>query len=250
MIVDCFLFGWELDLLECRLRELEDVVDIFVLCEAKQTFQGDAKPLYYNDNKTRFDHWSHKIRHVIADLPVTDNPWEREYAQRDAMLAALQDLPDSAIVLNGDVDEIPFPTTVGAMTATDPWVIDYTFYSMAVNWQLPYNIPCTIVATKADTMQTGMAGMRWRRVGLPSHPGGWHFTWLGGAQMIAQKAASFSHTESSVQDYVRSMGGRLYGEGYHVLGEKLIPVDVDDSFPSFIRNRECPEIWFRPGTFS
>ena len=40
MIVDCFPFFNELDLLELRLNELKDVVDVFVLSEATLTFTG------------------------------------------------------------------------------------------------------------------------------------------------------------------------------------------------------------------
>lgn len=246
MIVDCFTFGWELDLLECRLMELNPVVDLFVLCEAPETFQGNPKALHYKANLHRFSRWSHKIIHVIADLPSTDDPWQKEYAQRDAMNEVIASLQEDAIILNGDVDEIPFPSTLTRDDNPEAWAIDYDWYSMAVDWRMADSAPCTVVATKEHAVRWGMAEMRRQRLSLPLRSGGWHFTWLGGAEMIAAKAAAFSHTESSVQDYVRDMGERLYTEGYHVLGEKLIPVDVDDSFPRYVRARHCPETWFRP----
>jgi len=56
MIVDSFLFGWELDMLECRLIELYDVVDKFYLIESSVTFQGSSKPLIYKNNLDRFIH--------------------------------------------------------------------------------------------------------------------------------------------------------------------------------------------------
>ena len=39
-IYDCFTFYNELDLLELRLRETYDHVDVFVIAEATRTFQG------------------------------------------------------------------------------------------------------------------------------------------------------------------------------------------------------------------
>jgi hypothetical protein len=75
---------------------------------------------------------------------------------------------------------------------------------------------------------------------------GWHFTWLGGPEFIERKAASFSHTEDEIQSYIKTMGGRLYSEGYHVRGEKLVPVDIDETFPQYLQERRCPDIWFRP----
>ncbi|MFB6187294.1 MAG: glycosyl transferase GT17 family protein, partial [Halobacteriaceae archaeon] len=41
MRYDCFIFYNELDLLEIRLNELDDVIDEFVLVEGEKTFQGD-----------------------------------------------------------------------------------------------------------------------------------------------------------------------------------------------------------------
>ena len=46
-IYDCFIFFNELDLLELRLEEHFDRVDIFVLCEANTTFTGRPKPLVF-----------------------------------------------------------------------------------------------------------------------------------------------------------------------------------------------------------
>ena len=37
-IVDCFIFYNELDMLEFRLKELNDIVDYFVLVESTYTF--------------------------------------------------------------------------------------------------------------------------------------------------------------------------------------------------------------------
>ena len=45
-VIDCFPFFNELDLLEIRLNELKDVVDVFVLTEAPFTFTGREKPLF------------------------------------------------------------------------------------------------------------------------------------------------------------------------------------------------------------
>ena len=55
MIYDCFTFFNEFDLLEIRLNELDSVVDKFVLVEATKTFSGLDKPLYFNENKNKFN---------------------------------------------------------------------------------------------------------------------------------------------------------------------------------------------------
>ena len=50
-IYDCFTFYNELDLLELRLNELNDVVDKFVIVESEMTHSGNKKKLYYEENK-------------------------------------------------------------------------------------------------------------------------------------------------------------------------------------------------------
>eukprot|EP01105_Mastigella_eilhardi_P026187 TRINITY_DN742_c3_g1_i1.p1 TRINITY_DN742_c3_g1~~TRINITY_DN742_c3_g1_i1.p1 ORF type:complete len:498 (-),score=107.27 TRINITY_DN742_c3_g1_i1:56-1441(-) len=69
----------ELDLLEVLLYELEDVVDLFILCEATATSRGAPKPLFYERNKERFARFSRKIVHVVIDDSMMWN-----YIQSDA----------------------------------------------------------------------------------------------------------------------------------------------------------------------
>ena len=66
-IVDVFPFGWELDLLEIRLFELEHVVDKFVVWESGFSDRGVAKPLFFASNVARFSRFRDKILHVVQD---------------------------------------------------------------------------------------------------------------------------------------------------------------------------------------
>ncbi|MBK6633151.1 MAG: hypothetical protein IPG38_01480 [Chitinophagaceae bacterium] len=43
-VFDCFTFFNELDLLEFRLKFLNDHVDFFVIAESNLTFNGKSKP--------------------------------------------------------------------------------------------------------------------------------------------------------------------------------------------------------------
>ena len=67
MIYDCFTFFNELDILEIRLNELNQVVDKFVLVEANRTFTNQKKPLYFQENKTRYQQFLPKIINIIVD---------------------------------------------------------------------------------------------------------------------------------------------------------------------------------------
>lgn len=133
-IYDCFMFFNELDLLEIRLNELNDVVDYFVLVEAPFTHSGKTKPLYYEINKTRYKKWSKKIIHVICPWPkkgILEKFFEYieikfpykfisriyikfslgrkkiEAFQRNYTLNGLKNAKAEDILLLSDVDEIP-----------------------------------------------------------------------------------------------------------------------------------------------
>ena len=250
MIVDTFLFGWELELLECRLYEMDSFVDVFVVVEADKTFQGTDKPLHFLENRQLFRRWLDKIIYVKAELPHTNDPWLREYMSRENIKPALRNLPDDAIVIHGDVDEIVSKVAghqfYDLIDFEDTFVCEQSFYSMAVDWLYPITWHGSVVARNSVIRSMSMTDVRNRRVSSRSIRCGWHFSWLGGPEMIRQKASSFSHTEDSVQSYIKEMGERLYTEGYHVLGEKLIPVEIDDTYPNYIKERRCPDYWLRP----
>jgi beta-1,4-mannosyl-glycoprotein beta-1,4-N-acetylglucosaminyltransferase len=42
-VIDCFTFYNELEILELKLEELYDVVDLFILVEAEKTHKGENK---------------------------------------------------------------------------------------------------------------------------------------------------------------------------------------------------------------
>ena len=66
VIYDCFTFFNELDLLDIRLHELASTVDVFVLAEAPLTFQGQPKPLVFQEHRNRYRTYLDKIRHVVV----------------------------------------------------------------------------------------------------------------------------------------------------------------------------------------
>ena len=78
-VIDCFTFYNELEILELRLEELYDVVDLFILVEAEKTHKGENKRFIFEENKWRFEKWIDKIINVKAYYPSNiDDPWSRE----------------------------------------------------------------------------------------------------------------------------------------------------------------------------
>lgn len=107
MIIDCFPFFDELDLLEIRVNELRDVVDVFVLTESPVTFSGINKPLYFEENKERFKDFN--IVHTVYDETISCIPMERERRQKQYNLDYAFDniFRPGDVMIQGDCDEIP-----------------------------------------------------------------------------------------------------------------------------------------------
>ncbi|AFM13275.1 glycosyl transferase family 17 [Turneriella parva] len=113
-VYDMFPFFNELELLEIRLNELDPVVDIFILAEARHTFQKKPKDLIFEQNKERFTKFLPKIRHVVVDeLPGFFYKWRRPDAwvvsdyQKGQVVRGLYDAGPGDTVIFSDVDEIP-----------------------------------------------------------------------------------------------------------------------------------------------
>lgn len=239
----------EMALLECRLTELYDAIDGFVIIEAEMDHQGHPKPLGYTPE--RFERWADKITYVVAELPsVDDEPdhWEREQFQREWARVGLErfGIDGDDIVLHGDLDEIP-----RAICARNvrPYGKEYVAFQMrghfhAIDWLYPPGWSGT-VAARYETIFSfrHMRDRRNRATQLPD--AGWHFSWLGGPQVAVTKANQFAHAE--VAQRVEADPLRWWREGIHVDGIKMAAVDVNTSWPAWMLVRaNVPECWYRP----
>ncbi len=171
-IFDTFLFYNELELLEIRLNTLDQFVDYFVITEARVTFSGKPKPLYFEQNQGRFKKFEGKIIHNVIET-TPDNiesftptneyftnrnfsyphksggmplsklslDFQREVFQRDSVINGLLGIaqPDDLIMIS-DLDEIPNPTAVqGIIESFKTGVI----YNFCQKWYMYYfNVGC------------------------------------------------------------------------------------------------------------
>jgi beta-1,4-mannosyl-glycoprotein beta-1,4-N-acetylglucosaminyltransferase len=80
--------------------------------------------------------------------------------------------------------------------------------------------------------------------------GGWHFSWMGGAQRIRQKLAAYAHQERNLPQNART--GRIEqamreGRLFYDRDKRLEFIPLNDSFPRYLL--EHPEkfsTWIRP----
>jgi beta-1,4-mannosyl-glycoprotein beta-1,4-N-acetylglucosaminyltransferase len=211
MIIDLFYFNQELDVLEIRLNILDKYVDKFVIVEARETFSGVLKPLYYLENKERFAKWNDKIIHCIVEngdkeiekmallSPNTgkgEHYWLREFYQKEYAQKALSFCNDSDVVFISDVDEIWKPTVLDTVIEKNvvykPRQLPYLYYfnqRTSENWtgwtgtiftryQNIKNACINHLRTDSMTEYTVVSN------------GGWHFNSLGGQE---KKRQAFQH---------------------------------------------------------
>lgn len=233
-----FPFFNELELLEIRLNELNDVVDIFVLAEATTTFQKKPKELVFENNKQRFEKFLPKIRHIVVDeLPGFFYKWRRPSAwdvsdfQKGQVVRGLfdatgsQPAPGDTLIFS-DVDEIPKASAVRERIGKPGiTVFEQRLYAYYLN-----NI-CTDYDTHGHTCvaQYNRDGLGWwrgsvmmdyasfKKIGrsikkmrlLHDRPepevrvmrdAGWHFTSMGDAERIALKLESYEHSEANTDE--------------------------------------------------
>lgn len=235
-IYDCFTFFNELDLLEMRLRILDPFVDYFVLVEATKTHAGKDKPLYFNENKSRFKKWEKKIIHIIVkDMP---NPgkvyfkkfwrissalglgrWKPEIYQRNQIIKGLKNCKNEDIIIVSDLDEIPNPKKFNDLIKyvnQDKVVLfsqnlyycflnGFTYSGWEGSRACTFKLFKKLFKNKADKLR------RIRNLSLrikiklfkdSRNPirvikeGGWHFSYLGNINFILEKISNFCHTEN------------------------------------------------------
>lgn len=202
MIIDCFTFFNELELLEIRLNELNPCVDKFVLVEGTVTYTNKKKKLFFNENKKFFKSFNDKIIHIIVeDSPnVFGNPWIIEEYQFNAITRGLSRCSDNDIILLSCVDEIPNKETRSDWFPLKNNIIGlhqrlfYYYLNLEIVNQPPW--VGTRIVRYADINQNFTPYII--RHSIPNkviQNGGWHFSFMGGAERIREKIFSYSHQE-------------------------------------------------------
>lgn len=274
MLYDCFAL-WNVDLLEIRLNILKDVVDEFVICEAGQTFTGNAKPFNFETNKERFAEFLPRIRYVkVVFPPEIRTAFEHESYQRNQMAAALASARPDDWVMVSDMDEIPSPDALrAAMRDNVITVFEQRLFHYFLNNE-SYKKWCGPVLfqhknlKKIGTVQDArnhvqsrfeairnnrrfpyfikteleIAAMRYiRHMDIRvAENSGWHFSFIGGVQKVRDKLRAYTDEKwaTAADDEMRAE--EMIYAGINVgTGEKEFHrVEIDDSFPAYIRNNQ------------
>ena len=269
-IFDSFRFFNELDLLEIRFNLLYDLVDHFVITECPYTIMGDEKPLYYWENRKRFDKFNDKVIHdVMEDIPDNFNDYverngyhtpygnvdkncghryidipiryQRDIYARDYTAYSIEKAGAKSedVIITSDADEIINPLILQNMD----WFDGYNHY---VGLQRTFYYKLNVLREE-DWM--GSRICNWFKLKDTSvdqlrqshqdsyriEQGGQHWSYFGNVKTIEQKlkACADSHHGSEDLPEMVDMGKDPVGRS-----DLYGAVPIDDSFPEYIRNNQ------------
>jgi hypothetical protein len=254
-IYDCFPFFNELDVLEIRLQELWDTVDVFVITESNLSHSGKPKEYIFENNKERFAQWMSKIRHIkVDDMPETQDSWVREKWQRKCLARGLHDAQPEDIVIVADCDEIPRAEIIEMIKQDENLYDRYVLCIPQFQYKLNYmkwhdvaknaNIAVTRFHVFTDPQLEREVTFFWNRkpdnTVMVDH-GGWHFTYLGDNNHAITKIQNFAHTETDTPEMIRNHDIDFFIQnkyGHHGINhaERFEWVVVDDYYPECIVN--------------
>lgn len=202
VLVDCFLYSDQSpyrELLRLRLALLDEVVDRFVVVASRQTFSGRMLPSAFPDGDPVVQRFRDRIELVLLDSLDGVTPRRREEVTRNAVSRGLGDLPDDALVMVSDIDELPRPDVlVHILEGPAPRssvVLALDYFNFKFNYRLvqglqqvwagPVIAPLSLLGVPQETRQA-----RWSLMHDPDrvvHDAGWHFSFLTETDDVQQK---------------------------------------------------------------
>ena len=218
-VYDLFMINTELDWAEIRMGELASEVDYFIVLESAVDFHDRPKPLYVQDNWSRFSDFHPKMIHHVLNVTgrTFSDPWAREHFSRNAMMDQVfptlkgdrdREVQQGDVIIVSDVDEIPrpeiikslrnceFPRRLGLRTVYFRYSFQWTLREE--QWRHPqatfYNGPKNTVRPE---------DLRMGKVDAEIWNAGWHCSsCLGSLKDMVNKVTSFSHSEFNRPDFV------------------------------------------------
>ena len=246
MIIDCFPFFNEFDILQIRFEELYDVVDYFVIVEADHTHTGKPKPWNFEENKFRYSQYASKIIYIqVTDMPNSVNPWENENYQRNAISRCFEKFKDDDIILISDFDEIPNSKVIIEIKngkLVPPFRIGMYFYNYNFNCRVyPDWVTGTVVFKLGDIRDQHPQKLRFAEIPF-LHLGGWHFSWFGDEEYCKNKIRNFVHQELNNESVIKNFSNRMktFSDYFSESGRnwKFEHVPLENTLPECVLNKK------------
>lgn len=200
-IFDCFTYDAE-DIVYPRIELIGEHIHRFYIVEGSRTFQGKTKQQCFDINRVpeRFRDKVHYRFVDLTDVAASESAWTIEAAQRNALMTVLDEAGDDDFILLSDVDEIPNPDIFRSRLPSCARInmyncyfyVDYICEDLPI-WNKPVIFRKRALPGNVTFEQVRGGKLRYRSGHIPN--GGWHFSYLGGVDVIYAKLSRFSHTE-------------------------------------------------------
>ena len=243
MVIDCFPYFNEKEILELRINILNNYVDKFLIFDANYTHSGIPKPFTCKQTILDLGLVSDKIEIIELDLsdeklPISDEYdklWNsdailgsRERLQRDGILSVLDNFDDNDVFIVSDCDEIINPINIKFLSD----ILKYQYNAVI-------KVPLILLEGRADLRtyySNSSVEKPWNKsmyMCLKHHLQkcfptqiraeynlpfgvtyatqnnqvltdlGWHFTWMGDTVNRIIKAKSFCHYSDSLVESMK-----------------------------------------------
>lgn len=249
-IIDVSMYNGEKEILKLHLEILEPYVDLFIIVEAKTTFSGHKKPLYWSEHEQYFKKFWSKIRYYVINenytlaeiekaalSPNTQGAkhWQNEFLQKESIKKALiaNSAKDHDIIYVGDADEIWEPYG-GEMPAK----LKLRVFAYYLDNRSTEEFWGTFVSTYEDIKDKCLNHERSRIDIRTSDYYGWHFTSMGGLQEVRRKINDSYTTESYNTYDVQAQLPQRHRQGIDYLGRNFdFTLDSRD-WPQFLKRNK------------
>lgn len=261
MIIDCFSYFNEKELLELRIKLLYDKIDRFIITEGDRTHKGDLKPLTFLETAKKLNLPMDKIIYIPVTLPdnkITKDAWVRERMQRDA---ASDFIETDDIAFISDLDEIIDPNMIEYYVSVAKKYLNnilrvplvflcskanlrvHTINGLPMSWSTPFmvskhHLEKYTLSEIRESHALGKHNLDYRDIFITEDntvkEAGWHFTWMGDETRRKTKLNAFLHwDEVSLTDNYKPKNGSLdpLGRYDHILldySEKNLPSLIFD----------------------
>ena len=263
-IYDCFQYFNEDHVLDLRFNILNEKVDYFVISESTKTHQGVEKKLNFKLNN--FNKFKHKIKYIVADFEKnidfdnhTGGESIIEQHQRNSLSEGLVKANDNDLVILSDSDEIPDLTKLYQIKKGSKFIVfSQKMFMYKLNLQ---NLnESNWMGSKIALKKNFPVPQKLRNIKFKEYPfwrldkinqqiikGGWHFSFLQKPSDIVKKIKSYSHGEFNQNQFIDEKkieekianNEDIFGRGFD-----LKKIDIDESYPSFIRkNKSILKDW-------
>lgn len=202
MIYDLFMYAGEEDILDLRLNILSETIDYFIIFESKLGHTLIQKPLYFLEQKERFEKFKDKIIYINGDFDYP-NPFFNDWAARLALFSAIPNPKSHDIIHHSDNDEI-----------TDPEILK----DIIKNLQEPVNIESKYYFYCLDLygrQSNDAIIMKYQWCNQPFYKfrdgrnskdikriqGGWHYSSVNTPKNIVLKWTHFCHASEISEKY-------------------------------------------------